>query len=1824
MQTGEGLMSVRAVLRGLFVVAATLVVQPVGAQEAARKIVTTQNGDYFGFDLRTEQNVTLAQCETICIDDASCKAFTYNPKVKWCFLKSDFNQLNAFPGAIAGKIVETRSEPDIGAPQRLSFVEDTLYQQARRLKAGLSSAEGDEETGAEAFLSQARQFAAARDYPKAVESYKSALALNPDDGALWAEMSTAAMGAENDYEVRGQSVIAALNAYQLSRTVSDRTAALNTLAQAFEKTQSYRAALNAYKASLALSDVAQTRAAYVDLRARQGFRVANNSVDTDSVSPRACIQFSEPLVKNGVDYSSFVTLDGAAPKAIEAKGSEICVEGLVHGQRYKIALRAGLPSSVDEPLEKQVDLDIYVRDRSGSVRFTGENFVLPGTARRGIPLVSVNIDHADLKLYRVGDRNITALLTNSQFLTQMDGYGTERIENEIGELVWQGGIDIKTELNKDVVTSFPVDEALPQRKPGIYVLTAVPPNTAPDNWDSRATQWFLVSDTGITTYAGTDGLNVFVRALGSAKPLDGVALQLLAKNNEVLATATTDSEGRAIFSPGLMRGTAGQAPAIITARNGESDYVFLDMTRAGFDLSDRGVTGRAAPGAIDVFSWTERGIYRAGETVHAAALARDVEGNAVENLPLTFIFSRPDGVENRRFVSDGKALGGHAVDLPLQESAMRGTWTLRIHTDPKAAAISEKSFLVDDFVPDRTEFDLTSKASEIDPAGETAIDVDGRYLYGAPAAGLELEGEVALKPSRNHPGFEGYMFGLADEETEEESRTTLDELPALDDDGKATFNVTLADLPATTQFLSADITVRMREAGGRAVERSLTLPVKSDSAMIGIKPQFSGDLAENSIGRFHVIALGADGAKQAMAGLTWKLIKVERNYQWYRQGNSWRYEPVVYTKQVETGTLSVDENGGEISVPATWGRYRLEVESAENSGPASSVEFDAGWYVSASSTETPDALEIALDKQSYKVGDTARLQVTSRFAGQLMVTSGSEKLIAVENVEIGDNGGEVEIPVTKEWGAGSYVTATLFRPGDAQESRMPMRAIGIKWLSVDPAERKLGIALTLPKQTLPRQPLEIPLQVAGAGVGEKAYVTVAAVDVGILNLTRYEPPKPDEWYFGQRRLGLEIRDLYGRLIDGSLGATGRLRTGGDGGQVALQGSPPKEKLVAFFSGPVELDAEGKATVRFDIPQFNGTARVMAVAWTRTGVGHAVSDVIIRDPVVITASAPKFLSPGDVSQMRVDIANTDGAAGDYTLGIASNMALTVDQGEVSQTLALEKGGKTSLTVPLTGENPGDGAVTITLANASGVSLQQVVNIPVRPAVLPVTTRRNIAIAPNSSLAVDGNLLADSMLLGSSVSVNVTRSPAFDVPGLVMMLDKYPYGCAEQTTSRALPLLYVSELMKQRGGADDPDIRKRVQDAIYRVLSFQSSSGSFGLWAPGEGDLWLDAYITDFLTRAREQSFDVPETAMVQALTNLQNGLAYDSNVKDRGNEIAYSLYVLARNRKAAINDLRYFADTALNDFPTPLAKAQLASALSLYGDAPRSKSVFGASLSMASATSKVSLARADYGSALRDGAASLALAAESRPVPAVVPQLASAVARAWDAKPYTSTQEQAWMLLAARALKGEDKDVRLDINGSLEQGGYSKSLSGDELLQSPINITNASKDTVTAVVTTVAPPAQPLPAGGEGFDIQKTYYSMDGEEVNISEATQNERYVVVLTVTPGNDWQQRIIVTDLLPSGFEIDNPSLVNSAALSNFDWLPETQAAHTEFRYDRFVAALDRAAGDSSEIALAYVVRAVTPGTYDNPAASVEDMYRPQFSARTATSRMEVRAAQQ
>jgi uncharacterized protein YfaS (alpha-2-macroglobulin family) len=1792
------------------------------AQDGPRRIETTDNADYFGFDLRTVQNIGLDQCKAECLADRQCKAFTYNVKAGWCFLKSDYNTINPFAGAVAGRVV-TDGEPDLGMAPNLTFVKASLLDEARAYRDRTLARYGNGSSiGVAGLVSQADAALASGDMDGAVHTFAMAAAAAPERSDLWASLSRAALAYKPQDQnlarsLRSVSVSSALNAYRTSRTATTRAAALAILAEAFETTQNWRPALEAYRASLELKEVPALRAAYAELRAIRGFRVVDNSVDADSATPRVCVQFSEDLVTNR-DYAGFVSVDGTSNLAIDTDTRQICVNGLSHGQRYRVVLRQGLPSAIGEVLEAPVELSVYVRDRAPSARFTGSSFVLPAKSRLGIPLVTINAPSADLKLYRVGERALSQIIARSDFLRQLDGYSLDTITEDLGASVWEGAIEIDVEANREVTTSIPIDSLLPQRKPGVYVLSAIPLGDKSENWEARATQWFVISDIGVSTFAGDDGLSVFLRSLDSAKPLNAVGLTLLARNNEILGEAVTDSDGRATFQPGLIRGQAGLAPAALLAEGPDGDFVFLDLTRGGFDLSDRGVAGRAASAGVDVMAWTERGIYRAGETVHLSALARDGTANAIADLALTLVLQRPDGVEDRRVVSDGAALGGHALALALPENAMQGAWRAALHTDPKRPAVAEVTFLVEDFQPDRIEIELDAGDAIVSPPVPAEVKVAGRYLYGAPAEGLSTEGEIVLSQTRSLVGFAGFEFGLADEEFEN-ARISLDNLPPLDQRGEATVGIDLDDLPDTTQFLTANVTIRASESGGRAVERSVELKVAAEGPRIGIKPLFEDhQVAENSQAAFQVIAVDSAGSRIAMPGASWSLVKVERNYQWYRQGNSWNYEVVDFTTEIADGVIDIaNDSATSIAETVDWGRYRLDVTGAD--GAESSVLFDAGWYVEAKSIETPDGLEIALDKDRYEIGETARLRISPRFAGDVLITVGTERLIETVTASVGMDGATIDLPVTGQWGAGAYVTATLYRPTDAQ-SRMPMRAIGIKWVAIEPGSRKLDVSLDLPDQAKPRGAFTVPVTLAGLTPGEEAFVSVSAVDVGILNLTRHEVADPESWYFGQRALGLEIRDLYGRLIDGSAGVTGRIRSGGDGAMMRSEGSPPREKLVAFYEGPVQVGADGTATVSFEMPQFNGTVRVNAVAWSASAVGHATRDVIVRDPVVITASLPQFLAPGDRSQVLVELANTDGPEGEYAVELFTASGRVQGGSGLRQTLSLPSGARSSLVMTLEGVASGADTLTIALTGPDGLSLDRQETITVRPAAMPVTTKRVISLSGGGgTLRIDGELLADSLLDGASVTVGVTRNAAFDVASLLMALDRYPYGCAEQTTSRALPLLYLSELGDGAGDDDADTIRKRVNDAITRLVAYQSASGSFGLWGPGSGDLWLDAYVTDFLTRAMEKGFSVPPVASRMALDNLQNTLAYTTDVSSEGSAIAYALYVLARNRKAAATDLRYYSDSQIDAFDQPLARAQIGAALSLYGDPQRAAESFRSAFDHARSTATLVGARNDYGSALRDGAAMLALAAESSPTPGIVPELVRFVSEAKSARQSTSTQEDAWMVLAARAIAAGNRSISVNVNGQAYAGAYETRLSGETIRDNPLTIVNQGVDPVDAVVTTIAAPAQPLSAGGTGFLINRSYYTLDGQPASISSVRQNERFLVVLQMREANAWPSRVVVTDLLPAGFVIDNPRLVGSAELGNFPWLGEVSASHAEFRSDRFMAAFDRGATSNRDFVAAYVVRAVTPGIYNHPAAVVEDMYRPELVARTATGFMEV-----
>ncbi|MCA3645303.1 MAG: hypothetical protein IOC54_08990 [Methylobacterium sp.] len=647
---------------------------------------------------------------------------------------------------------------------------------------------------------------------------RAAKALNPRD---WRER----------YEMQERALAAAYLAYERSRTKSEDAASLHLLGQVFEWREMWRPALTAYRLSHEAEPRDEMRQAYETLRESRGFRLTGNEVDADSANPRACFTFSEPLARGRVDFAPFVAITGGGDFAVEAEDSRICVEGLRHGERYGIVLRAGIPSTIPgENLLKNADYDIYVRDRKPSARGSGRAYVLPKTGQQGIPVISVNTTQLGVKILRIGDRNLVSAVREGGFLDAIEPYRMREIIEKTGQQVWSGTMGVTSELNKDVTTAFPVQEAVGELKPGI------------------------------------------------------------------------------------------------------------------------------------------------------------AQGASVSGLPLTVVIKRPDGMEFRRVLMEDQGAGGRALSVPLLSNAAIGTWRAQVFSDPKRPAI-------------------------------------------------------------------------------------------------------------------------------------------------GVRPLFSPEeMQAGGTAKFGVILATGQGKRLARSGLKWQLSRLTKTYQWFFKEGRWTYEAITTTRRVADGDLATSETAmAEISAQIGWGNHRIEVRSLGSQNAETAFDFTIG-HVAEARADTPDVLDVVLDRAAYADGDTMNIRLTPRAAGKAIIAVIADRVAHLETVDLPAEGANIRLKVSAEWGPGAYLVALAHRPLDARQKRMPGRALGLSWFSIGADQRKLALDLGAPQLIRPRGTLTLPIRVGNIPAGEEAFVTVAAVDNGILNLTRYQPPNAAAHFFGQRQLAGEIRDLYGALI----------------------------------------------------------------------------------------------------------------------------------------------------------------------------------------------------------------------------------------------------------------------------------------------------------------------------------------------------------------------------------------------------------------------------------------------------------------------------------------------------------------------------------------------------------------------------------------------------------------------------------------------------------------------------------------------------------------------
>ncbi|MCR8825333.1 alpha-2-macroglobulin family protein [Pseudosulfitobacter koreensis] len=1773
------------------------------------RYVYSRDVDFYGADLTPLFDTTQSACTNACDANGACVAFTYNSRSNACFPKSAVTDRTPYAGAFSAERVAT--DPAVLA-QQAQRVEDLKFLGQNDLEAARDLAEGfpirfavNGRTADQMLTASAEAFAQ-NNRVTGMRWLGAALALT-DRGDLWENWAYHALrlGTSDPSDFRRQSRLEALpatiNAYLRADGAGARAAALQGMAEALEALERGRDMIPALRLAYDIQPRDDIDAALEDAIGKYGFRVVDHRVDNDAASPRICAEFSEDLAASGVDYEPFART-AAAGVVVQAEDRQLCLDGVQHGARYEVTFRSGLPAASGETLARDVTLNIYVRDRAPLVRFPGRSYVLPRSADAALPIETVNMPQVDLALRRVSDRNLLRAIQESYFGTPMSYYADRQFADEIAQEVWTGTAEVQNDLNVDTTTRLPLGDALAGQPTGIYVLTARQPDV--EGYDAAtASQWFVLTDLGLSTWQGIDGLTVSTRSLGTAEAQPGVTLTLISRANVVLGQATSGADGFASFDAGLVRGTGGSAPALLVAQIGAADdpedMAFLPLTDPAFDLSDRGVEGRPPAPPIDTFMATDRGAYRVGDVINVTALTRDGRAEAIAGLPLTAILTRPDGVEYSRTLSTDPRAGGHVFNLPLGMDVPRGAWRLDLKSDLEAAPLATQTVLVEDFLPERIDFDLSLPDAPLRLTDTPPLKIDARYLFGAAGANLAVEGEVRLLRRDGLDDWPGYSFGRHD--TQFSPRTRYLDPARTGADGTLTLPLVLPDVDPEGQLLEARVTVRVSEGSGRPVEREVTAPIAPQGAMIGINPAFDDVLPEMSTARFDLIAT------EGTLPVKWTVNRVETQYQWYQLYGNWNWEPTTRRIRVASGSATLGQVPVTVEAATEWGEYELVVETSGAPYIASSANFYSGWYGAGEGSDAPDRLEMSLNADSFAVGDTAQLRLVPGYDGTALITVASNRVIDRRVVAVTAGENIVPLTVGADWGTGAYVTASVIRPMDVQAGQNPARALGVAHAAVAPGDRQLAVSVSAPDAVDGQKgSFDATVRVEGVAAGETAFVTLAAVDVGILNLTGYQAPDPSGHYFGQRRLGVEMRDVYGRLIDGMNGALGTVRSGGDAaGLEGLQSPPPTEELMSWFTGPVTLGADGTATVSIPRPAFNGTIRLMAVAWSPTSVGQAQADVLARDPVVVTASLPKFLAPGDSSRLLLDVVHADGPGGTVQLALASD---GLELGTAPASFDLAEGASQRITVPFSAARAGDYTVTVTLTTPAGKELAKTLALGVRVTDPEVATTRRFSLGAGEVFTFDDNVLAGLKPGAARATLAAGPLARFDVPGLLMQLDRYPYGCTEQVTSAALPLLYLSDFAP---AARITDLPERIDGAIRRVLARQTSNGAFGLWRAQSGDFWLDVYVTDFLTQARDKGFAVPDLAYDLAMDNLKNRVNYAADFDEGGEDIAYALLVLARNGSASMGDLRYYADTKGDDFGTPLATAQLGAALAMYGDQLRADGLFAtASAQMANDAEEPTRFRADFGTPLRDAAGVLKLAALSG---SNAIDRSAVATRIGNTSRSLSTQEAAQVLMASQALSADTANPGLTVDDQPASGPVIETMEpGGE----PHSIRNVSGVPTDVTLTTYGVPVVASDAGGYGYAIERAYYTMKGEAVDGPFAA-GERRVVVLTIQPFEDVGARLIVDDALPAGLEIDNPNLLRAGDIGALEWLQVPETETVQFRAERFVAAVDHRGDEPFQ--LAYVVRAISPGDYHHPAALVQDMYRPEYRAVTATGRMTV-----
>ncbi|WP_284653753.1 alpha-2-macroglobulin family protein [Flavobacterium terrisoli] len=1328
----------------------------------------------------------------------------------------------------------------------------------------------------------------------------------------------------------------------------------------------------------------------------------------------------------------------------------------------------------------------------------------------------------------------------------------------------------------------------------------------------------LASDLGVIAKRGTDkSIVIAVSDIISTDAVSGAKVDLYNYQQQKIASCNTDGDGVATFQ--LQK----YAYFAIVTNNGQSTYVKLD-DELSLSVSNFDVSGETLQKGLKGYIYGERGVWRPGDTVYLSFILNDNANKLPASHPIKLKMNDPNGKIVYECVQKMNDLNHYKFIIPTESDDITGNWEAVISI---GGAHFYKSIKIETIKPNRLKIKNSFNDPILSASKDNVNNIQVLWLHGAVAK--DLKTEVQAKFSQQVTTFKGFSNYVFDDPTRSFSTEEINIFSGkVNAQGRATIPIKPTIQGQAPGMLRAAFITKVYESGGDVSTDVAATSYSPYKTYVGVKspePNKYGMIETGRSNRFDIVTVSENGRPRSVKNLQVSVYRLQSRWWWdASENNLSSYNTSNATIAYKNFYTNTDASGrGSVSflVPDDdWGNYLIRVtDPTDGHATGVRVYIDMPWWSAKSRStdgESATMLRFSTDKTNYAVGDKAKIFFPSSEGGRAMISieNGTKVLKTVwAKTKKGET--TVELPITGDMAPNVYINISLLQPHASTKNDSPIRMYGIVPIEVVDKNTVLEPQLVMPDVLRPEQTINVKVS---EKKGKRMTYTIAVVDEGLLDLTRFKTPNAWDSFYTREALGVRTWDVYDQIIGAYGGKVNQVFSiGGDadaGGGKAKKAN--RFKPVVMYFGPFELDG-GSKTHKITLPKYIGSVRTMVVAAdAKTGAyGMAEKATQVRSPLMILASLPRKISPSEKVTIPVTLFATEKHIKNVTLQIKTNSSVRV-AGSASQIVKFtepdEKMAYFNLEV---GGTTGIGKIDIIATSGKEKSTYTVEIDVTNPN--PVTnTFTDVIIPPNSTKTINWKTFGVS---GSNkAKMEVSSVPTIDFGRRLDYLIQYPHGCVEQTTSSVFPQLYLTDIM-DLDATYKQKIQKNVTAAIQRLSNFQLANGGFTYW-PGEDDAddWGTSYAGHFLIEAEKKGYVLPINFKTKWISCQQKQAKQWRYEKQYNNDFAqaYRLYTLALAGSADLASMNRLRETVglSNE-----SKLRLAASYALVKQNAAGMSLLAKSFIDEQQTEN-GYHYYYYGSPERNRAMALeTLVLLGQKGKAFT--MATKLAKNLSSPQWMSTQTTAYGLYAmakfAKSNGSKGVSIQYTNAGKSEVINTDKTLAqrnfGAKMGNNSVTIKNNKKNTLFVRVLN----SGILPVGSEkpmqsNLSASVVFKDRKGKVINVSKIAQGTEFYGEVTLTNRkNERVENIALSQILPSGFEIVNTRYTDFGSSTN------NVADYIDIRDDRANYYFSLKAAETRQFKI--LLNASYLGKYYLPGLQCEAMYDNEFLARTKGQWVEV-----